>query len=181
MRGPSCIVSVSRCMRFGLSLLGQSLALFPPLCLLPVTRHPHPATAPAHPLAFDPHSRRPGTHHPIARHPDIVGSRPSPITPCPDISGSRRHRLRFNSNDWWGPGHYHLSGWTGCCHFLCSCRSCHRRRLAGAAHQCKWCQRQQINAFSHIRLLFLNSFCAGNSALLEMKPARPVPFACLRD
>jgi hypothetical protein len=170
-----------RCMRFRLSLLGQTQRLFP-LCLLPVTRHPDPAPAPGHPLAFDPYCRQPWTHYPTARHPDIGGSSPSPITPRPGISGSRCHRLRFNSNGWWSPGHYHLSGWTGCCHFLCSCRSCHGRRLGGAAHQCKWCQRQQINAFSHIRLLFLNSFYVGNSALLEMKPARPVSFlACVID
>src|SRR6266480_4304808 len=52
-----------------------------PICLLPVTRHPHPAAAPGHPLAFDPHSCRPWTHYPTARHPDIGGSSPSPITP----------------------------------------------------------------------------------------------------
>jgi hypothetical protein len=168
-------------MRFGLSLLGQTRGPFS-VCLLPVTRHPHPAAAPGYPLAFHPYCRHPWTHDPTARHPDIGGSSPSPITSRPGISGSRRHRLRFNSNGWWSPGHYHLSSWTGCCHFLCSCRSCHRRRLGGAAHQRKWCQRQQINAFSHIRLLFLNSFCAGNSALLEMKPARPFLFlACVID
>ena len=168
-------------MRFRLSLLGQTRGPFS-LCLLPAARNPHPTAAAAHPLTFDPHSRRPWTHHPTARHPHIVASRPSPITPGPDISGSRRHCLRFNSNGWWSPSHYHLSGRTACCHFLCSCRSCHRRRLGGAAHQCKWCQRQQINAFSHIRLLFLNSFYVGNSALLEMKPARPVSFlACVID
>jgi hypothetical protein len=161
MRGTLCIVSGLRCTRFGVH---QSLFR---LCLLPVTRHPHPAAAPGHPLAFDPHSRRPWTRYPTSWHPHIVGSRPSPITPCPDIPGSRCHRLRFNSNDWWSPGYYHLSGWTPCCYFLCSCRSCHRRRLGGAAHQYKWCQRQQTNSFSHIRLLFLNSFCAGNSALLK--------------
>jgi hypothetical protein len=151
------------------------------LCLLPATRNPHPAAGATHPLTFHPYCRRPRTHHVTSRHPDVVGSAPSPITPCPDISGSRRYRLRFNSKGWWRPGHYHLSGWTGRCHFLCRCCSCHRRRLGGAAGQCKWCQRQQINAFSHICLLFLNSFCVGNSALFEMKPARPVPLACLRD
>jgi hypothetical protein len=151
---------------FEFSLLGPNPSPSS-LGLLPVTRNPHPTAAPAHPLTFDPHSRRPWTHYPTSRHPHIVGSRPSPITPGPDIPAPRRHRLRFNSNDWWSPSHYHLSGRTGCCYFLCSCRSCHRRRLGGAAHQCKWCQRQQTNAFSHIRLLFLNSFCAGNSALLK--------------
>ena len=168
-------------MRFEFSLLGPNPGSPIPLGLSPVTRHPHPAAAPGHPVAFHPDCRRPRTHYPTPRHPHIVGSTPSPITPCPDIPGSRRHGLRFNSNGWWSPGHYHLSSWTGCCYFLCRCRSCHRRRLGGAAHQCKWCERQQINAFSHTRLLSLNSFCAGNSALLEMKPARPVPFACLRD
>ena len=167
-------------MRFRLSLFGQTRGPFS-LCLLPAARNPHPTAAAAHPLTFDPHSRRPWTHYPTSRHPHIVGSRPSPITPCPDISGSRRHGLRFNSNDWWSPGHYHLSSWTACCHFLCSCRSCHCRRL-GAAHQCKWCQRQQINAFSHIRLLFLNSFCTGYSALLEMNPLPSALFlACVID
>ena len=139
----------------------------PPLWLLPTTRHPHPATASGHPSALDPHSRRPWTHDITSRHPDIRGSGPSPITPGPDIPGSGRHRLRFNSNGWWSPGHYHLSSRNSCGYFLCSCRSCHRRRLSSAAHQCKWCQRQQTNAFSHIRLLFLNSFGAGYSALLK--------------
>ena len=118
-----------------------------PLSLLPVTRHPHPAAASGHPVAFHPDCCRPGTHYPTARHPDIGGSGPSPITLCPDISGSRRHRLRFNSNDRRSPGHDHFSGWNGCCHLSRSCRSCHRRRFSGAAHQSKWCQRQQINAF----------------------------------
>jgi hypothetical protein len=162
-----------------ISLLGQTQSLFP-LWLLPTTRHPHPAAASGYPLAFDPHSCRPWTHDPTTWHPRIGGPGPSPVTPCPDIPGSRRHRLRFNANGWWSSGHYHVSGWNSCGYFLCSCRSCHRRRLSGAAHQCKWCQRQQTNAFSHIRLLFLNSFCIGNSALLEMKPARLVSFlACV--
>src|SRR4030095_9058094 len=115
----------------GFSLLANQ-SLFR-LCLLPVTRHPHPAAAPGHPLAFDSDSRRPWTTYPNSWHPDIGGSSPSPITPCPEISGSRRHRLRLNSNGWWSPGHYHLSGRTPCCYFLCSCGSCHRRRLGGAA------------------------------------------------
>jgi hypothetical protein len=131
------------------SAFGQNAGLCS-LCLLPVTRNPHPATGATHPVTFHPHCRRPRTQHVTSRHPDIVGSGPSPITPCPDISGSWRYRLRFNSDGWWSPSHYHLSGGTGRCHFLCRCRSCHRRRLGRAAHQCKWGQRQQINAFSHI-------------------------------
>ena len=164
------------------SLLGPNPGSLFPFCLSPVTRQPTPSRRCWRTHRPSTHtSRRPWTHDITSRHPHIVGSRPSPITPCPDISGPRRDRLRFNSNDWWSPGHYHLSGWNSCCHFLCSCRSCHRRRLGGAAHQCKWCQRQQINAFSHIRLLSLNSFCAGNSALLEMSQLVRFPLACLRD
>ena len=135
--GTSCIISRLRCMRVELLPIGPSGGSCSPLRLLPMSRHPHPAAASGHPSAFDPHSGRPWTHDVTSRHPHIVGSRPSPITPCPDISGPRRDRLRFNSNCWWSPGHYHLSSRTACCHFLCSCRSCHRRRFRGAAHQCK--------------------------------------------
>jgi hypothetical protein len=108
-----------------------------PLWLLPTTRHPHPAATSGYPLAFDPHSCRPWTDDPTTWHPRIGGSGPSPVTPCPDIPGSWRHRLCFNANGWWSPGHYHLSGWNSCGYFLCGCRSCHRRRFRGAAHQCK--------------------------------------------
>ena len=119
-----------------ISLMGQTQSLFP-FWLLPTTRHPHPAAASGYPLAFDPHSCWPWTHHPTSRHPRIISSSPSPVAPCPDIPGPRRDRLRFNSNGRWSPGHYHLSSRTASCHFLCSCRSCHRRRFRGAAHQCK--------------------------------------------
>jgi hypothetical protein len=175
----SCIVSGSLCLCFGFCFWPKRRSRS--LCLSPMTRNPHPATRATHPVTFHPYCRRPRTHHVASPHPDIVSSGPSPITPCPDISGSWRYCLRFNSDGWWSPGDYHLSGWTGRCHFLCSCRSCHRRRLGGAAHQHERDQGQQINGFSHTCLLVLNSFGADNSALFEMKPTRPVALACLRD
>ena len=151
-----------------------------PLGLLPVTRHPHPAATSGHPSAFDPHSSRPWTHDVTARHPSIVGSGPSPITPCPDISGPRRDRLRFNSNGWWSPGHYHLSSRDACCLLSRSCRSCHRRRFSGAAHQSKWCQRQQINAFHQYTPPFPEFVWSRQLGFIGMRPARPILSPCWR-
>ncbi len=137
-----------------------------PCSLLPMTRDPDPAAGTTHPLAFHPYCRHPGTHYPAARHPNIVGAGPSPVTPCPDIPGSRRYGLRFNPQSRRSSGDHDLSCWgTGRSHFLCGRCSCNCRRFACAAPQRQWRQRQQINAFSHIRLLSLNSFCAGDSAL----------------
>jgi hypothetical protein len=164
----SCIVSGLRCMKIWTSVIGRPNPVVVPSCLLPVTRDPYPAAGTTQPLAFHPYRRRSWTHYPAARHPGIVGSSPSPVTPCEDISGSRRHRLRFNPNSRRSSGHHDFSRrGTSRCHLLCGCRCCNCRRFGCAAHQSKRHQRQQINAFFHIRLLFLNSFGAGNSALLE--------------
>ena len=118
--------------------------------LLPMTCDPQPAAGTAHPMALYPHSGRPWSHHPTARYPHVIGSGPSPITTCPEIPRPRRHCLRFNPNGGRSPGHHHLSGWTGCCDFLCSCRGCDNRRLSLAASENQRCQRQQINRDSHI-------------------------------
>jgi hypothetical protein len=126
--------------------------------LLPMTCDPQPAAGTAHPMAFYPHSGRPWSHHPTARYPHVIGSGPSPITTCPEIPRPRRHCLRFNPNSGRSPGHHHLSGWTGCCHFLCSCRGCDNRRLTLAASENKRCQHQQINRDSHIWDLLASTF-----------------------
>jgi hypothetical protein len=126
----------------------------PNCSLLPVTCDPHPAAGTAHPMAFYPHSGRPWSHHPTAGYPYVIASGPSPKTTCPDISRPRRHGLGFNPNGGRSPGHHHLSGWTGCCHFLCSRCGRDSRRFGLAASENKRCQRQQINGYSHIGLLF---------------------------
>jgi hypothetical protein len=126
--------------------------------LLPVTCDPHPAAGAAHPMAFYPRSGGPWSHHPTAGYPHVIASGPSPITTCPDIPRPRRHCLRFNPNDGRSSGHHHLSGWTGCCHFLCSRRGCDSRRFSLAASENKRCQRQQISRYSHIWDLLASTF-----------------------
>ena len=104
------------------------------LLLLPVTCNPDPAARTANPMAFYPHSGRPWSHHPTAGYPYVIGSGPSPITTCPDIPRPGCH-LCFDSNGRRSPGHYHLSGWTSCCHFLRSCCRCHCRWFLSAADE----------------------------------------------
>src|SRR5437762_1418348 len=135
--------------------------------LLPMTGDPYPAAGPANPMTFYPHSGRPWSHRPTARYPHIIDSGPPPITTCPDIPRPRGHRLRFNPNGGRSPGHHHLPGWASCCHFLRGCRRGHRRWFLGAADEEKRGQRQCINAFSHISLLAMDSFCTTPSALFK--------------
>ena len=129
---------------------------------------PHPATGTTHPMACHPNCSRSWAHYPSAWHPYVVGSGPSPVAACPKISRSRCHRLRFNPNWRRTSSHHYLSGWTCRRHFLCGCRRCDCRWLLGAADQGKWCQCQYANAYSHIRLLFMDSFRSRDSALCEL-------------
>jgi len=136
--------------------------------LLPMTGDPDPAAEPVDPVAFNPHSGRPWSHHPTAGYPHVISSGPSPVTTCPEIPRPGRHRLCFDPNGWRSPGHYYLSGWTSCCHFLRSCCRCHRRWFLSAADEEKWSQRKCINTFSHINLLAMDSFCTTDSALFDL-------------
>lgn len=106
-----------------------------PVILLPMTCNPHPAAGAAHPVTCHPNCRWPWTDYPAAGHPDIVGSRPSPIAARPNISRSRCHCLGFYPNRWRRSGHDYLASWTGRCHLLRSRSRCYRRWFFRAANQ----------------------------------------------
>ena len=139
--------------------------------LLPMTSNPDPAAGTANPMAFYPHSGRPWSHHPTAGHPHVIRSGPPPITTCPDIPRPGRHCFCFDSNGRRSPGHYYLSSWASCCHFLRSCCRCHCRWFLSATDEEKWDQRKCINTFSHINLLAMDSFCTTDSALFDLATA----------
>ena len=139
----------------------------------PVTGDPHPATRPAHPVAFDPHRRWPWPLDPGTRHPHVVRAGPAPVTACPDIPCSWRDCFRLDPDHWRSPSHKYLSrdrprGRSRCAYFARGCRRCYRRWFLGAAEKRKWCQCQYVNAYSHIRLLFMDSFRSSDSALCEL-------------
>src|SRR5438477_12394964 len=68
--------------------------------LLPMTGDPDPAAEPVDPVAFNPRSGWPWSHHPTAGYPHVISSGPPPVTTCPDISRPGRHRLCFDPNGW---------------------------------------------------------------------------------
>ena len=113
--------------------------------------NPDPAARTTQPVTCNPNRRRSWTDDPSARHPDVVGARPSPITARPNVSWSGGHRLGFNANRWRSSGHDHLASRTGGCYFLRSRSRCNRRWFSCAADQCQWNQHQQIRASRHLR------------------------------
>jgi hypothetical protein len=107
-------------------------------CLLPMACNPDPAAWTTHPMTCHPNRSWPWPGYPTTLDPDVVGSGPSPIAGRPNVSRSRCHCLRFNANRWWSSGHDYLASWPRRCHFLRSCRCCHRRWFFRAANQCQW-------------------------------------------
>jgi len=113
--------------------------------------NPDPAARTTHPVTRNPNDRWSWTDYPSARHPDVVGSRPSPIAARPNVSRSGGHRLSFDANRWRSSGHDHLAGRTGRCYFLRSRSRCNRCWFFCAANQRQWNQHQQIRASRHLR------------------------------
>jgi hypothetical protein len=143
----------------------------------PVARDPDPAAGPAQPMAFDPNRRWPWALNPGARHPHVVRSGPAPVTACPDIPCSWRDCFLLDPNHWRSPSHEDLSrdrprGRSCCGYFARGCRRCYHRWFLSAADQRKWRQCQYVNAYSHIRLLLMDSFCTSQSLC-----ARNFPFS----
>jgi len=78
---------------------------------LPVARDPHPASRSGRPLTRHPHSGLPRRQDPAPRYPMIAspGLGPTPVTRCPDISGSWRDWLCFDANRRRSLSYYDLS------------------------------------------------------------------------
>jgi len=78
---------------------------------LPVARDPHPASRSGRPVTRHPHSGLPRRQDPAPRYPMIAspGLGPTPVTRCPDISGSWRDRLCFDANRRRSLSYYDLS------------------------------------------------------------------------
>jgi hypothetical protein len=104
--------------------------------LLPVPCNPDPATRTTYPVACHPNRGWPWPDYPTARHPDVVGSGPSPVASRPNVSRSRRHCLGFNANRWRRSGHQYLASWPRRGHFLRRRCSRHRCWFFRAANQC---------------------------------------------
>jgi hypothetical protein len=140
----------------------------------PVARDPNPAAGPAHPVAFDPYRRWPWPLNPGAAHPHIVGAGPAPVTTGVSISRPRRDCFRLDPHLRRSPSHKDLSrdrprGRSSRRYLSCGCRCCrYWRRFLSAADQRKWRQCQYVNAYSHKRLLFMDSFRSSDSALCEL-------------
>ena len=138
--------------------------------LLPMTGDPDPAAGPAHPVALNPHSPRARAYDPGAGNPFVACSGPTPVTACPDVPRPGRNRLCFDPNNRRSLSHNNFSSDRPRArrrNLLRSCRRCYCRWFLGAADEEKWGQRQCINAFSHISLLAMDSFCTAPSALFK--------------
>ena len=113
--------------------------------LSPVTGDPNPTCTSAHPMSWDPNSRGTWRPDPRARHPNVILSGPSPEAGRPNVTGTRRDGLRFNSYRWRRLLHYDLARHNSTPrssrgHFLCGRRRCRGRnrwrRFVGTANQC---------------------------------------------
>src|SRR5690348_4960523 len=80
--------------------------------LLPMTRHVYPSGGCSGPMALDVDCGCTRSHDPVARYPDVVGSRPAPITLAPNIVSSRRDRFRLHPRRRRGPGNDDFPGRT---------------------------------------------------------------------
>ena len=137
-----------------------------------MTGDPDPAAGSAHPVALNPHSPRAWTYDPGTGNPFVACSGPTPVTSCPNVPRPGRNRLCFDPNNRRSLSHNNFSSnrpraRARSRNLLGSCRRCHCRRFLGAADEEKRGQRQCINAFSHISLLAMDSFCTTSAALFE--------------
>jgi len=114
---------------------------------------PNPAARAANPVALHPYRGWSWTDNPTAGNPNVTSSGPSPITGSPNIAGSRRYCLSFDSNRRRRLGHKNFARSRPCgSHFSrYGCRRSHRWWWClFAADQCKRRQGQDVNAHFHI-------------------------------
>jgi hypothetical protein len=142
--------------------------------LLPVACNPDPTTRTTYPVACHPNRGRSWPDYPTARHPDVVGSGPSPIAGRPHISWSGRHCLGFNANLWRSSCHQYLASWPGRCYFLRRRSRCYRRWFFRAADQRQRYQHHKVRASLHRTPPTTDSFCAKQAALSKIKASTRV-------